>query len=61
MSNQTFINLGPYWDVIHRHRGSFFSTLATGMTITALALVVIPKEYTARWCWKYGTRIFNRL
>jgi len=48
MSNQTFINLGPYRDVIHRHRASFYSTLVAGMAITALALVVIPKEYTSQ-------------
>ena len=23
MSNQTFISVGPYWDIIHRHRTSF--------------------------------------
>ncbi len=47
MSNQTFINVGPYWDVIHRHRASFYSTLVLGLVITALAIVAIPKEYTS--------------
>jgi hypothetical protein len=46
MSNQTFISVGPYWDVIHRHRTTFFLTLAAGVMLTVLALVLIPKEYT---------------
>src|SRR5208283_1031150 len=47
MSNQTFISVGPYWDIIHRHRVSFYSTLAAGLVLTALALVWVPKEYTS--------------
>ena len=47
MSNQTFISVGPYWDVIHRHRTSFFSTIAAGLVLTMLALVLVPKEYTS--------------
>ncbi len=47
MSNQTFISVGPYWDVIHRHRTIFFSTLVAGLMLTVLALVLIPKEYTS--------------
>jgi hypothetical protein len=47
MSNQTFIDVGPYWDVLQRHRRSFYFTLLAGLTITALALVAIPKQYTS--------------
>ena len=47
MSNQTFISVGPYWDVIHRHRTSFYFTLVAGLVLTALALVWVPKEYTS--------------
>ena len=47
MSNQTFISIGPYRDVIHRHRASFYSTLVAGLALTALALVLIPKKYTS--------------
>ena len=47
MSNQTFINLGPYSDIIHRHRRSFYSTLVAGLAITAAALIIIPKQYTS--------------
>ena len=47
MSNQTFISIGPYRDVVHRHRVSFYSTLVTGLALTALALVWIPKKYTS--------------
>ncbi|HTC87391.1 MAG TPA: hypothetical protein VK686_03775, partial [Bryobacteraceae bacterium] len=47
MSNQTFITLGPYWDVVHRHRRSFFAVVVAGLAATAVALVLIPKEYTS--------------
>ena len=47
MSNQTFISIGPYWDVIHRHRTSFYFTLVAGLVLTALALVWVPKEYAS--------------
>jgi len=47
MSNQTFISIGPYWDIVHRHRASFFWTVAAGLVCTALALVVTPKQYTS--------------
>ena len=47
MSNQTFITVGPYWDVIHRHRAGFYSTLMAGFALTALLLVLVPKEYTS--------------
>jgi uncharacterized protein involved in exopolysaccharide biosynthesis len=47
MSNQTFINIGPYSDIVHRHRRSFYSTLAAGLAITAAALIIIPKGYTS--------------
>jgi len=45
MSNQTFIDVGPYWDVLHRHRTSFYSTLVVGLIITASTIMMIPKEY----------------
>jgi capsular exopolysaccharide synthesis family protein len=48
MNNQTFINLAPYWDIIHRHRVSFFCTLVAGCLITALAMVLLPKKYTSK-------------
>src|SRR6202167_1748477 len=47
MTNQTFISIGPYWDIIHRHRTSFFSAIAVGLVLTLLAVVVIPKAYTS--------------
>src|SRR6202050_5295737 len=47
MSNQTFITVGPYWDIIHRHRTSFYSTLIAGLALTAAALVLVPKQYTS--------------
>ena len=47
MSNQTFISVGPYWDIIHRHWRSFFWTIVAGLILTGLALVLIPKQYTS--------------
>ena len=47
MSNQTFISVGPYWDIIHRHRSSFVAVIAAGLALTMVALVTIPKEYTS--------------
>src|SRR5271167_4444652 len=47
MSNQTFISVGPYWDIVHRHRSSFFATIAAGLAITLLTVVLIAKEYTS--------------
>src|ERR1700722_18487678 len=47
MSNQTFISVGPYWDIIHRHRTSFVAVIAAGLALTMVALVTIPKEYTS--------------
>src|SRR5258707_1021153 len=47
MSNQTFISVGPYWDIVHRHWTSFFSTIVAGLTLTVLALFLVPKEYTS--------------
>ena len=47
MSNQTFISIGPYRDVIHRHRTSFYSTIVVGLVLTVLAMVLIPKQYTS--------------
>ena len=47
MSNQTFISVGPYWDIIHRHRTSFLAVVVAGTALTMLALVTIPKEYTS--------------
>ena len=47
MSNQTFLNIGPYWDIVHRHRASFYSTIAAGFVLTALAVVSVPREYTS--------------
>ena len=34
MSNQTFISVGPYWDIIYRHRRSFFITIVAGLVLT---------------------------
>jgi len=47
LSNQTFITIGPYWDIIHRHWVIFFSTVAAGLALTVLAVVLVPKEYTS--------------
>ena len=47
MSNQTFISVGPYWDIIHRHRTSFYAIIVAGLALTLLLLVLIPKEYTS--------------
>ena len=47
MSNQTFITVGPYWDIVNRHWRSFFSTIVAGLALTVLALVLVPKEYTS--------------
>ena len=47
MSNQTFISVGPYWDIVYRHRGVFFAIMVAGLALTVLALVTIPKEYTS--------------
>ena len=33
MSNQTFISVGPYWDIIHRHWRSFFWTIVAGLIL----------------------------
>ena len=46
-SSQTFISVGPYWDIVHRHRTSFYWTLLLGLICTALALVGVPKQYTS--------------
>src|ERR1700722_14419094 len=46
-SSQTFISIAPYWDIIHRHRASFYWTLLLGLICTALALTVVPKQYTS--------------
>ena len=47
MSDQTFISVGPYWDVLHRHRRSFYLTIVAGLALTAVTMVLIPKEYTS--------------
>ena len=47
MSNQTFISVGPYWDIVYRHRGVFFAIIAVGLVITALTVFLIPKQYTS--------------
>ena len=47
MSNQTFISVGPYWDIVHRHRSSFVAIVVAGLALTMVALVTIPKEYTS--------------
>src|SRR5208337_2718990 len=47
MSNQSFISVGPYWDIIHRHRAAFLSTVVVGLALTALAVILIPKQYTS--------------
>ena len=47
MSNQTFISVGPYWDIIYRHRRSFFITIVVGLILTGLSLFLIPKQYTS--------------
>src|ERR1700722_14155537 len=47
MSNQTFISVGPYWDIVHRHRSSFVAIVLAGLALTLLALVTIPKQYTS--------------
>ncbi len=47
MSNQTVISIAPYWDVVHRHRTSFWLTMVVGLLITAVAVIWVPKQYTS--------------
>ncbi|HVN64928.1 MAG TPA: hypothetical protein VMT58_09845, partial [Candidatus Binataceae bacterium] len=47
MSNRNILSIAPYWDIIHRHRMSSFCTMVAGLAATALALVLIPRQYTS--------------
>lgn len=39
------ISLAPYFDLLHRHRVSFVCTLAVGLILTAMAVIVLPNVY----------------
>jgi polysaccharide chain length determinant protein (PEP-CTERM system associated) len=39
------VSLAPYADILHRHRRSFVCTLAVGLLLTVMAVVVLPNVY----------------
>jgi len=39
------VSLAPYVDILHRHRLSFVCTLAVGLLLTVMAVVVLPNVY----------------
>ncbi len=45
MNERQVITLAPYLDVIHRHRLGFFYALATGLGLTACAILILPSLY----------------
>jgi succinoglycan biosynthesis transport protein ExoP len=43
--SQSFVSFAPYFDILHRHRVSLVYTLAVGLLLTTLAVVVLPNVY----------------
>ena len=60
MSDQTFISLGPYWDVLHRHRRSFYLTIVAGASASPRSRCFDPQGiHFIRDCWKSGMPRFS--